>query len=72
MTRKFLIITGILSFFTFFVQWGFTGFLGLISAIIQIALCAGLATLFISIFQRDRSLIRLHFFRSFLIVSSLF
>lgn len=71
MSRRFLIITGLLSFAALFVQWGFTGFLWLISGILQILICALLAaSIIIFIGKRWEQSFGYHYIRSILIFTS--
>jgi hypothetical protein len=71
MSRRFLIITGFLSFAALFVQWGFTGFLWLISGILQILVCALLAaTIIITLGKRWDQSFWYHYVRSILVFTS--
>ncbi len=70
MSRKFLIITGVFSFLTLFVQWGLTGISGLFSAVIQIIVCGFIATIIGFLIRRETHGFRTHLLRSTLVFAS--
>ncbi|MDD2694246.1 MAG: hypothetical protein PHY14_05025 [Candidatus Gracilibacteria bacterium] len=70
MSRKFLIITGFFSFLALFVQWGFTGFSGLIGGIFQILSCGLIASLIVRMLRGKDISFRANFIRSTLVFAS--
>lgn len=70
MSRKFFIITGFFSFLALFVQWGFTGFSGLLGGIFQILSCGLIASLIVRMLRGKDISFRTNFIRSTLVFAS--
>lgn len=69
MSRRFLIINSIFLGIATFVQWGLSGFLGVIGEAIDLIMCAGVATFLILLIRWNARDFRRVYIRSFFFLS---